>query len=466
MGKAGGIIGIIAGVFGIIAALVTLLFGGIGAAVGAQSAGTVVGLGWGGVFFSFLTIVCGAVAFARPMGAGIGLVISSILGIILGGTLVALFMALSLIGGILAILGARNTSPAPAAVSDGAIPGTAPVNAFAGGKIKPWLIGGTGLIVAVAVFAAIGWHSSKGLGDGAAATLENTPASALRPNGELASMYALGSDNTALQRENKLAEIKGQVVQWTLPVYEVKRSGEGYKIQTSGSGVIGTFVHVIPRNPAEQKLIEGLKTDDMVSFKGTVFDMTMRHLEINPAIIVTPVLTQAATAPVPDTPARQAALTPAEMPAPAQSLAQAATGDNTAMSQNAPPPSVIAAAPALAATQAPKQPENSLLGRYAVSFDCAKAVSVVEKLICANTTIGELDGLLSATYRDRLSNRAWAVDTAKLKSEQRRWLASRNACADATYLENAYLMRLAHVCNVPAASGARALGDCDAVIAD
>jgi hypothetical protein len=112
MHKAGGIIGIIAGVFGVFAALTTLFVGGIGSAFNADGASTVVGLGWGGVLFSFLTIVCGAVVFAKPKGAGIALVISSILGAVLGGTIVAIFMALSLIGGILAIIGAKGYAQA------------------------------------------------------------------------------------------------------------------------------------------------------------------------------------------------------------------------------------------------------------------------------------------------------------------------------------------------------------------
>ncbi|NDP63513.1 tetratricopeptide repeat protein [Polaromonas sp.] len=106
MGKAGGIIGIISGVFGFIAAIFTLLIGGVGSAFKAQAAGTIVGLGWGGVFFSFLAIVFGAVAFARPKLAGIGLICTSIMGAILGGTMVAVCMALAFLGGILAILGA------------------------------------------------------------------------------------------------------------------------------------------------------------------------------------------------------------------------------------------------------------------------------------------------------------------------------------------------------------------------
>lgn len=113
MGKAGGIIGIIAGVFGCIAAVVTLFVGGIASAFEANGASTVVGLGWGGVLFSFLAIVVGAVAIGRPSrGAGIVLILTSILGAVLGGTLVAVCMALSLIGGILAVIGGKKASAA------------------------------------------------------------------------------------------------------------------------------------------------------------------------------------------------------------------------------------------------------------------------------------------------------------------------------------------------------------------
>ena len=60
MQKAGGIIGLVAGIFGFIAAVVTLFVGGIGGALEAEGASTVIGLGWGGVVFSFLCVVFGA----------------------------------------------------------------------------------------------------------------------------------------------------------------------------------------------------------------------------------------------------------------------------------------------------------------------------------------------------------------------------------------------------------------------
>lgn len=115
MQKAGGIIAIIAGVFGTMAAGVTLLFGGLSAAFETEGANTVIGLGWGGVLFSFATIVLGAVAIGtKSKVPGALLIVASLAGAVLGGTLVAVFMALSLIGGVVAVIGvgksaAKNT---------------------------------------------------------------------------------------------------------------------------------------------------------------------------------------------------------------------------------------------------------------------------------------------------------------------------------------------------------------------
>lgn len=109
MQKAGGIIGLVAGIFGVLAALVTLLIGGIGASVEAEGASTVVGLGWGGVAFSFLTIVLGAVAMgAKTKTPGLLLMLCAIAGAILGGMLVAICMVLAFIGGLLATVSTKK----------------------------------------------------------------------------------------------------------------------------------------------------------------------------------------------------------------------------------------------------------------------------------------------------------------------------------------------------------------------
>jgi hypothetical protein len=109
MKKAGGIVAMVAGIFGIMAAGVTLFVGGVGGAFQAEGATTVVGLGWGGVLFSFLVVVFGAVAMgAKGRIPGCLLIASALLGVVFGGTLVAIFMALALMGGILTVVQGRS----------------------------------------------------------------------------------------------------------------------------------------------------------------------------------------------------------------------------------------------------------------------------------------------------------------------------------------------------------------------
>jgi hypothetical protein len=113
MRLAGAIIALIAGIFATFAAGFTLFVGGIGGAFRADRADLVVALGWGGVAFSFLTIIFGAIGIGNKSKIpGFLLILSSLAGAVLGGSLVAVFMALSLIGGILvAIDGGAKAAP-------------------------------------------------------------------------------------------------------------------------------------------------------------------------------------------------------------------------------------------------------------------------------------------------------------------------------------------------------------------
>ena len=84
MKKAGGIIALVAGIFGVLAAGFTLFTGGVGAAFEAEGADTIIGPGWGGVAFSFLTIVLGAVAMgAKGRVPGVLLILCAVGGAIL-----------------------------------------------------------------------------------------------------------------------------------------------------------------------------------------------------------------------------------------------------------------------------------------------------------------------------------------------------------------------------------------------
>lgn len=63
------VLGIIGGVFGILAALLAMAVGGIGSAFGVDDGGTVIGLGFAAVFIASAAIVGGALAKSRPKAA-------------------------------------------------------------------------------------------------------------------------------------------------------------------------------------------------------------------------------------------------------------------------------------------------------------------------------------------------------------------------------------------------------------
>lgn len=301
MKKTGGILGIVGGIFGIFAALATLFLGGLGSAFQANGASTVVSLGWGGSVLSLLSIICGAIVFAKPKGAGIALVVTSIAGMIGGGMLVAVCMVLSLIGGTLAIISAKKQTPVTTLSGD-----THQANANSSPdktvrkKISPWTWGSAAVfIVLIAIGASPDHKPVAPVAEASApvapeaeldplAKLAQAPVAGIQPVGPLADIFAVGGQYTDLQRENTLKEIKGRIVSWTLPVYEVKRDGNGYKIQTNagrGHGYVGTFISITPRNEQDRQIIEALKTGESVSFRGVIADTFMRHIVIKPAIL-------------------------------------------------------------------------------------------------------------------------------------------------------------------------------------
>ena len=103
--KTGGILAIIAGLLGLLAGFVTLFLGGLGSAFSASGFGDVVSLGWGGILFSLLVVIYGGIAISKPKPGATGIILSAILGMALGGTLVAILMILALVGGIMAAIG-------------------------------------------------------------------------------------------------------------------------------------------------------------------------------------------------------------------------------------------------------------------------------------------------------------------------------------------------------------------------
>ncbi|MFM0474773.1 lysozyme inhibitor LprI family protein [Paraburkholderia strydomiana] len=114
-------------------------------------------------------------------------------------------------------------------------------------------------------------------------------------------------------------------------------------------------------------------------------------------------------------------------------IATSETTQPPAAQQAAQPASVLAQAPQQVAVTTPDSAQPSQT-QIVASFDCAKASSKTEKLICSSSQTADADRRLAATYRVAASK---ATDQAALRQQQREWLTKeRNACNDAACLVN------------------------------
>ena len=80
----------------------------------------------------------------------------------------------------------------------------------------------------------------------------------------------------------------------------------------------------------------------------------------------------------------------------------------------------------------------------AAAFDCAKAATHVEKAICANPELSQLDIHLHSYYLSAM----YELEESKacLKTDQLQWLKTvRNVCKDNACLKTAYLNRLSEL---------------------
>ena len=80
---------------------------------------------------------------------------------------------------------------------------------------------------------------------------------------------------------------------------------------------------------------------------------------------------------------------------------------------------------------------------FAASFDCGKAASEVEKIICGNDELSKLDESLNRAYLQALE---WTDIKNQIIKSQRQWLKNvRNPCQNAECLENAYETRIKEI---------------------
>ena len=89
----------------------------------------------------------------------------------------------------------------------------------------------------------------------------------------------------------------------------------------------------------------------------------------------------------------------------------------------------------------------------AATFDCNKASTFVDKVICSDSRLTSMDDQLGRLYKDAL---AASSDITALKTEQKAWLSSRNQCKDSDCIMKAYADRISAL---SAASASAKSGD-------
>lgn len=80
-----------------------------------------------------------------------------------------------------------------------------------------------------------------------------------------------------------------------------------------------------------------------------------------------------------------------------------------------------------------------LITVHAASFDCVKAKTKIDKIICTDDVISKLDDELNSVYRLSLQNKNQA---ALIVQAQKQWLKKRNRCQDSACIKSMYLSRI------------------------
>jgi uncharacterized protein len=82
------------------------------------------------------------------------------------------------------------------------------------------------------------------------------------------------------------------------------------------------------------------------------------------------------------------------------------------------------------------------------SFDCRKAQTKIEKTICSNSQLSQLDSQLGETYT-QLTSSLSTIEVNKLKKDQREWIKKRNLCNNIVCLKEQYQNRVAILKSMP-----------------
>lgn len=78
----------------------------------------------------------------------------------------------------------------------------------------------------------------------------------------------------------------------------------------------------------------------------------------------------------------------------------------------------------------------------APGFDCSKAGTRVENMICDHPKIAQLDSDLADAYKTALRDSPWASANRRIRAEQKEWISQRNRCDTPRCLRQTHHQRI------------------------
>ena len=84
----------------------------------------------------------------------------------------------------------------------------------------------------------------------------------------------------------------------------------------------------------------------------------------------------------------------------------------------------------------------TITAQAAPSFDCSKAATQVENMICDNPKIAQLDSDLADAYKTALRDSPWASANKRIRAEQKDWISRRDRCESPRCLRQVYHQRI------------------------
>jgi hypothetical protein len=106
------------------------------------------------------------------------------------------------------------------------------------------------------------------------------------PSAELIDALSWTSDLTSVEKSRIKDEMRGKIVQWSMPVWNVTKDGDdNYVVQTASGSGVGAFCKVTGSDQ-DQSFVKELKAGQFVTCKGPVSGYTLGNVNISPSVLL------------------------------------------------------------------------------------------------------------------------------------------------------------------------------------